>query len=214
MNRKFYSSLLLLLLAFTIYYIDVPVAKFSASINGSPLHQLAAGITDLGSFTYISLINSLVIIFLLYGYKKIDKNLYTRRLKLMAYGIVTQSILALLVQVFKMFFGRMRPYYFLMQDTENSFTFFKLTNELKSFPSGHSSGIWSLIICLIFVFNIKNKWIKLILIGIATIIPITRIILNKHFVSDTIAGSVFGIYFTYTVMKALQGKIDRKIKID
>ncbi len=64
----------------------------------------------------------------------------------------------------------------------------------NSFPSGHSATAFA--IFFLFALIVKNKYLKLLLFIIASLIAFSRVYLSWHFLGDTIAGSFLGIIIT------------------
>ena len=118
---------------------------------------------------------------------------------MMIYGICGEILSVIATQLLKFIFGRSRPFNFFTLNDGNMFTFFNFQYEYVSFPSGHSSGTWALIACLLFVFK-DNKYSK-ILILFGLLISISRIILNVHYLSDVFFGAILSTFITwYTVI--------------
>lgn len=84
--------------------------------------------------------------------------------------------------------GRFRPSFYHSQDLFG-FTFFSTDHELTSFPSGHTVLIAAFILSLI-LFKPKFRWLGYFAI---LLVAISRIILDKHFLSDVIFGFIIGL---------------------
>jgi len=87
------------------------------------------------------------------------------------------------VQIGKKLYPRLRPYLTL----PNAITGTKLLKD-HSFPSGHTTAIFSVISPFVIAFN----WVGLILIPIAMIVGMSRMYLGLHYPSDVAAGCVIG----------------------
>lgn len=61
---------------------------------------------------------------------------------------------------------------------------------LKSFPSGHSTTAFAIMICLTFL--VKNNLLKLLFFILAALIAYSRVYLSQHFLNDILAGSFIG----------------------
>jgi undecaprenyl-diphosphatase len=87
------------------------------------------------------------------------------------------------VAVVKKLYPRLRPYLVLPDAIP-------CKNPLKdhSFPSGHTTAIFSVIAPFVIAFN----WIGLILIPFAMIVGMSRMYLGLHYPSDVAAGCVIG----------------------
>ncbi len=64
-----------------------------------------------------------------------------------------------------------------------------------SFPSGHSQGIFSMGTLLIKERG-SIKWLKYSLIFLMIFVPISRVYLAQHYLSDVLVGAVIGILFS------------------
>jgi membrane-associated phospholipid phosphatase len=178
----------LLLILLSIFFVDVPLAKWINGSAGDNITNIANIFTLFGSFGCIVLINIILIIFF---YIKKNKD----KVRLLSLSIVAQALSAgIVVRLLKYFFGRTRPYY----NSEGVFLFFKTGHDFVSFPSGHSAGIWGFIICMLIVFK-NNKYAKLLII-LGIIVSITRLILNVHFLSDVLAGGIISGFLCYYLM--------------
>lgn len=96
---------------------------------------------------------------------------------------VSLTISHIVVQVFKLCFPRKRPY--LILDGTNH-----PINPLQdhSFPSGHTTAIFSVIIPLI----LFHPTLSLILLPVGFSVAVSRIFLGLHYPSDVLAGMLLG----------------------
>lgn len=94
------------------------------------------------------------------------------------------SISFLITAVLKRRLQRIRPYLALEEVHVGK-------NPLKdpSFPSGHSTAIFSIITPFLFV----SLWLSLLLILIACTVSLSRIYLGFHYPSDCLAGCIVGL---------------------
>ena len=203
-NLRFYLSMLLSGIILTVYYVDVPLAVFIDNNVSKAVYDIFSKITVIGSFKYIVLMNILLICFTLFkryfSKNQIIVDKYKNLTKLLLFGALSQSITALVIQLLKFFFGRMRPFYYLMVNKPyHQFTFFNFDYEYVSFPSGHSAGIWAFITCLMIIFK-NNKYSKLLIIP-GFLISASRLILNVHYLSDIFVGGLLGIFLSGTIIK-------------
>lgn len=103
-------------------------------------------------------------------------------------GIGMQAFIALAashvpVALVKRLYPRLRPYLAL----PDTVTAGRLLKD-HSFPSGHTTAIFSVISPFVIAFN----WIGLILIPIAMFVGISRMALGLHYPSDVAAGCAIG----------------------
>lgn len=66
-----------------------------------------------------------------------------------------------------------------------------------SMPSGHSqaSGLTSTYLYL--EYKNRFKWLKYVLLVLITIVPLTRMYLGQHYLTDVIAGTLIGVLIAY-----------------
>lgn len=70
---------------------------------------------------------------------------------------------------------------------------------LTSFPSGHSTAAFALMLTFAIIYKIN--WISILVALTAIGTAISRIYLLNHFLEDIIAGSLLGIYIAFVVAK-------------
>lgn len=124
----------------------------------------------------------LAILFLTYRYYN---------LILLAFAALTQTIITTIAKRF--IFNYPRPKAFF----ENSDELFNFVDGVTvyssySFPSGHTASaftIATLLICLT-----RNKLLQVLFMLAAILVAISRIYLFQHFLMDTVAGSLIGIF--------------------
>lgn len=101
--------------------------------------------------------------------------------------------------ILKLFLARIEPRLFLSEQLYG-FTFFAYRHPYLSFPSGHAAtagaifGAWS---CY---YPRLTSWFALA----AFLLALTRIVLNAHFLSDVIVGTLIGLIISqwvFTLMK-------------
>ncbi|WP_317896527.1 phosphatase PAP2 family protein [Aurantibacillus circumpalustris] len=64
----------------------------------------------------------------------------------------------------------------------------------NSFPSGHATQAFSILMCL--AFTTQNKFYKLTLFGLAFLTAISRVYLSQHWLIDITVGSIIGMLFS------------------
>lgn len=150
--------------------------------NSSPV------ITHLGGFTGLAVVGG----FGVYGWIAKDQKMKTTVL------LASQSFLITVVATagIKIGTGRTRPdfynhwkgpdYYFKTQPASNGYC-----PEYNSFPSGHTSTAFS--IATIFAKQYSNKkWVPVLSYGLASMVGVTRVVENRHWASDVLAGAALG----------------------
>lgn len=176
--------------------IDSNIGNMMFVGNNSLLKNISIFFTNITNPT-----NSLIIITILSLISIIRKKKYDLYLILISSGLAIS-----LSSAIKFLFDRARPMQSLVSEST------------ASFPSNHSV-ISAVLLCFLFYVisdSIKNvylkKILKILVFSIFIFIPLTRIILSAHFVSDVLAGFVLGLaiyLFTGMLLSILtDGKAD------
>lgn len=95
------------------------------------------------------------------------------------------------VNLIKITFGRARPGLHFGDPDWAGFNWFEFTGKLQSFPSGHTSTVIAVAVCL-FLFFPRLKWVWLFL---ALLMSVSRIVVGAHFPADLVAGTYATILF-------------------
>jgi len=108
----------------------------------------------------------------------------------------------IIVQFFKRiaFADSLRPSIILpqiMPDVHLNFIPHVKLEQSFSFPSGHATMIFSLVILLIYTFEIKNIFTQITLILMAIFVCMARIYLLQHFFRDVYFGALVGSITTF-----------------
>ncbi|GAA5066880.1 phosphatase PAP2 family protein [Roseibacterium beibuensis] len=170
--------------------LDAPVR---AALNGAPDWLRSAGerVTWLGNsnWMFTSLLAVMAIAVPLAGLSPSPR---TRRQAVLALRLAVALFLLILlsgiaVQVLKHLFARARPTHF---DDLGAYAFHPLTFQFRhtSFPSGHATTMGAL---AVFVAAVTPRLWPLAA-GMATVVGISRIVVEKHYPSDVVAGLVLG----------------------
>lgn len=107
--------------------------------------------------------------------------------KLMVTFLFSMTINGLIKSIVK----RPRPF---QKDSSVLLSEFDITDGY-SFPSGHSQGIFSMGTLLIKERG-SHKWLKYSLITLMVLVPISRVYLAQHYLSDILVGAVIGVIFS------------------
>lgn len=184
-----------LFILFLIKFVDIPLSTF-VSLNIDTNNLFIKSFSYIGSTLPMMLINFIFFIsYFLYN-KKITKKIIN--------FISIQIILVVFLRFLKFVFGRARPYMLEIMGQENIFTFFNLSYDYSSFPSGHSFSAWVLITLLLYCFKDffdKYIYLKYLLCVYGFLICLSRILLNVHFLSDVLTGIFLGIILTRFFIK-------------
>lgn len=98
-----------------------------------------------------------------------------------------------------------RPTYYFSQKGIDLHLIDGVTSQIPfTFPSGHTSEAFLLMLFICLIFN--KKWIKILAIIIAVIMAYSRVYLSKHFLIDTIGGGILGVGILVTVFYFYQNK--------
>ncbi len=100
----------------------------------------------------------------------------------------------LFVELIKVAINRNRP-----QTLNRKNRALKLKTTSGSFPSGHTSNIFTLSILLITYFN-TNISTAIMLILISVLVGISRLYLGRHYIVDVIGGAIIGTFITTTIL--------------
>ena len=182
-----------LFILFLIKFVDIPLSNFVRS-NIDTNNLFITSFSYIGSTLPMISINLIFLILYSIYNKKISKKIIN--------FISIQVILAIFLRFLKFVFGRARPY--MLDGHNNIFTFFNLSYDYSSFPSGHSFSTWVLIILLLYCFKdffYKYRYLKYLLCIYGFLICLSRILLNVHFLSDVLTGVFLGIILTRFFIK-------------
>ncbi|MBL4890466.1 MAG: phosphatase PAP2 family protein [Rhizobiaceae bacterium] len=159
-------------------------------------NEFFESITDLGNSNWLLISTGIVLIILsVLTADRFEgaKHMIWHRLFLYAYFLFTTVLYSgVVVNIFKLAFGRTRPHYSQGIDTWQPMSFGDIFIN-GSFPSGHATTAGALAIALGLLFP-KFRWL---LIAGFTLAIISRPSIGKHYPSDVLAGSFFGAIFTY-----------------
>src|SRR5690606_5370600 len=82
-----------------------------------------------------------------------------------------------------------------------------------TFPSGHT--VLAVILCFYLCTQTKNRTLQVIICALMGLVAIGRVYLSKHFVIDTIGGSMLGLFFVilgyYFIWESTYQKLDQKV---
>lgn len=182
---KQFPTFLILLLVFQIagLFFSLSYSQAALFLAINKLHQpiadqLFMAITHLGDWP-ITLVLAFIFLFInwRHSFVLVSTMLYT--------GFFTQTI--------KMLVKHPRPFVYF-ENVEPIYTIqdYVLQNSL-SFPSGHTTCVFSLTITLSYIFlkQRKQPWLFLA----ALIVAFSRVYLSQHFFKDLLAGSFIGTFF-------------------
>lgn len=174
------SSLLYLYFGNSVIHLQI-----NKNINGYYADVFFSGITELGNGIVVFILLPIVLFF--------DINLAIR--------LISAFILSTLVVwlcKFVLFSDALRP----IAAIKDAHDHLRLIPWVKihrqgTFPSGHSTTIFTIFCC--FAFAAKSNFVKTVLFLIALVIAFSRVYLSQHFLQDVAAGALNGTMCTLVV---------------
>ncbi|MEO7310853.1 MAG: phosphatase PAP2 family protein [Chitinophagaceae bacterium] len=117
--------------------------------------------------------------------------------------IVSYALSGLLAQLAKYIHPSPRPAVFFRQLglPFHEIPGVTLMNSMASFPSGHTTSAFALLVVLI-LFYPKSKW-NLLWLFLAVAVGYSRIYLGNHFLADVTAGATLGIISAFGTVRIL-----------
>ncbi|MBI3558359.1 MAG: phosphatase PAP2 family protein [Deltaproteobacteria bacterium] len=125
------------------------------------------------------------------------------RLPLLALASIVLS--SAITQLLKMLIGRPRPY--ALADTRytnmtsDALQWFSVNKDFASFPSGHTTAVFSL--AWFVITQLPGRRSRVAVFILACVVAFTRVALAKHYVADTLAGAAIGILISQALVDAL-----------
>lgn len=196
-----YILITIIATAVLIIWVDIPVIKYVQSMKNPVVDKV---------FYYINILSNGIFLFpflvTLYTAAVIYKN---KRLKI----FIESSILGLLIsglviQIMKILILRARP-----STNLGAFSFLNYTEMylkgkffhpiFTSMPSGHAGNISVLAICGWMAMRDRMKYLLLLL---PLFVAVSRMIHNKHWLSDVFAGTIIGAYIGFVVFKSIKNR--------
>jgi membrane-associated phospholipid phosphatase len=172
-------------IALTYIYFDIPVALWAFSQEGSFIYTSAKLIGHGAESQYWLIVAALIGLY--FHFVKPNKDIMIRARFLFA-SIIASGVGVL---VLKVFFGKPRPYVYKNSE-EFGFTFFNTNYDYFSFPSGHTTTAFSVVVALSLMFP---RFTPLFLTyGIS--MAYSRVAEFMHYPSDVMAGALLGTTVT------------------
>ncbi len=198
---------ILILNIFISYNIDIGFYNlfnnFNNSIQNIYLKEFFVQITSLGDSKWYFLISLFIFVvgIFLRGNKYFAD--YKKMLNIkISFGIFLFSsvlVTGVITQILKHIVGRPRPNYTSLEENFG-FSFFNLSSEFHSFPSGHASTIFVVALSIgFFLPKLKN-----FLICLGALVAFSRVVVGAHFFTDIIGGCVVayvGFKLTKIILK-------------
>lgn len=96
--------------------------------------------------------------------------------------------------ILKNIFDHLRPIKFFAETDAFNFVEGVRLNGYLSFPSGHTTAGFSMMMFLCLIT--PNKYLKMLFVFLASLIGISRVYLFQHFLQDIVLGSFIGVFCT------------------
>lgn len=109
-------------------------------------------------------------------------------------GIISQVLLAIVVQSIKAIFRRARPSGLDIEDPIGA-------PDKHAFPSGHTSQAFGIAMLAFWL----SPWLGLLLLLLAVAVAFSRMFFGLHYPADVIAGAVLGCAITTATILACEG---------
>ena len=164
------------------------------------LKNIFEQITNLGSSVWYYFI-IVFVFFVLPILKKFNIFTTNARKKILdsaKFSLFYLLLTSLLTQILKIIFGRARPNYTDFQNNLN-LEFFTINPQYHSFPSGHSSTIF----CVVIILGVLFPKLKYFFYISGLLVAVSRVLVGAHFVTDIFAGLIVAI-ITYKILKTLK----------
>jgi membrane-associated phospholipid phosphatase len=188
------SSGLAVTLVLCIAYVDEPLARWTATLDPT-LRTACARLTVLGdSKWYLMPLGVATPLLYLASRAARDDDAATRWRHVMwaaAFLFLAIALSGLTADLLKILFGRPRPPLFLSEQYPG-WQPFSLKAKFHSFPSGHANTVFALAAALGCLLP-SARWP---LFGFAIAIAATRIVIDAHYLADTIAGAALAFVTT------------------
>ncbi len=159
-------------------------------VDTTYLKNFFINVTELGdSVWYFSIVLLIVIVAFVGKFLKIiSSKLFLFLRDLSIFSFVYLSFVGIATQALKHIIGRPRPNH---TDFEKGFgfNFFSTDASFHSFPSGHSSTIFAVVL----IMSLLIPRLKIFFLFFAFVVAISRVVVGAHFTTDIIAGGLVAL---------------------
>lgn len=187
------------ILALSFAFVDPAVFRWARGA-GEPVTAFFRAITDFGRASWIlwplaAVIAVTGVVFRRETGRKMAA-VYQYCLGVMSYIFVSVAFTGLAADLVKFLAGRARPELF---DAGGSLNFAPLSLRpvYQSFPSGHATTVFALATGI----ALLAPRARLPLAAFAVLVAASRVMIEKHYFTDIVAGSMMGIWGAYAVRK-------------
>ena len=161
-------------------FFDAPLAFFFHQFRTSPWHGFWEVVTDAGESQWY-LVPSFIVFL---AFRKRNRQASISALFL----FTTTAVSGLVADLLKFIFGRARPNMLLEQGIFG-FSGLQTAHDWTSFPSGHSTTA----LCVAVTLSLLLPRFRAIFIPAGVIIALSRMVLDQHYLTDVVAGSMLGV---------------------
>lgn len=178
-------------------FVDVDLSQFMRS-QEPEIYQYFRGITKVGDSRYWLVPIALILPFLIAMHQAITEGSAKRMLSWMAAALgfvfICIAVSGLSVDVLKVIFGRARPTLWFDEGIYGFSPFaFPSSNYYQSFPSGHSTTLFTIAGAITCFF----PRLRIMMLVFASFFAFSRVVIGAHYLSDIIVGGVFGYYVAF-----------------
>lgn len=106
-------------------------------------------------------------------------------------GLVFWSVAlaGVLVNGFKVVFGRSRPKLFFHEESVYDFSYFTIGYDYAAYPSGHSAVVGAAGVA---TWLVSPNWVRVPVVVLTVAIAISRVLVTSHWPADVLAGYLMG----------------------
>lgn len=199
-------SLVMIITSIVAYhYVDRSVAEWTYyNSRTSPLHFLWQYATYIQPIYYI--ISPWLTFYIMFSF--VQRKPLAQWHKIVLIMLFSMSITILCNEQLRVIFGRLWPSTWFhgnlswISDRAYGFTWFKMQHEFKSFPSGHTSLMFGLMMPLYWL--VPSFKMRLFALGNCFLVAVGLILMCYHFVSDVIAAALVGTVTAYLILYGLK----------
>lgn len=187
-----HNSLVLCLYLLALLYACSLMLGYEKPIVHIYINQLVGNVYVNAFFYYITYLGDgnvapfLLLVILLYN---VRAGIYAT-LSFLSSVVVTQVLK-------RLFFDDVnRPFFVFQWQFHHPLTYVDGVDKyiLNSFPSGHATQAFAILMCL--AFMTKNQGLKLLIFLVAGLTAFSRVYLSQHWLNDITAGSLIGMAFS------------------
>ena len=199
------ANIVLLLALFAAIGLDRPIALWLAN---TPRHGVEflfwAALTELGRAEPYIVLGLATYVWIKFAPRskvaQAERRYWASHASLL---LLSLAISGLLVNLAKPMIGRIRPRYLIAESHYGLEPLNFAQFGMNSFPSGHSQTIWAVAVVALLAISARSGgrifsqrgpsfWLSVGICCVATAVAASRVLLNKHFVSDVLVGSLIG----------------------